>query len=351
MTWTFEDKTVLVIGRGEIGSAVYSVVSKHFKADSYDIADGEPSRLRFKHYDVLHICIPYQVTPSLAKWALDYANLFTPKLILIESTVAPDTTREISKSLDKSILLCHSPVNGRLLEGVEWGLTHYTKFIGPMSDAAALVATKYYEHMGLQTRVCENPEQTEWMKILDTTYWGLLIGWWQEIERISHEFNLNLQDICKFFGTIQDKSKGKIPRPILYVGPMGGHCIISNARLLLTKHDSNFVEDIIRSQLTFESSMQSTFGFGEKQGCPLCGRIYTRKIYRDESSEPFIIIECLSCRTPMVVFRSHRKPSNLVMMQSERVAKTLFPSLEINLSKGVIPDHPHYHLRKKKEVE
>lgn len=343
------DLKVLVIGRGEIGSPIFDLISKYYCTKSYDLLDGDPVK---EKYDVIHICFPYSTKFENA--VLEYAKLFEPSLILIESTVAPGTTRNIDHALKKTLgipLLVHSPVRGRTADTFQWAFLAYTKYIGPISEEAGKVAKEYYESMGLKTRVCETPEDTEWAKILNTSYWGIILAWYQEVERICTGFNLDSLTIISFFGSTQAESAGKIPRPVIWTGTIGGHCIIPNARLLLSKYDSNFVADIIRSQMTFETSMKSLFMLGEKEGCPLCERIYTREIYRNVSSEPFCIIQCLSCRVPMVVFRSHEKPSKAQMDQAIKTASQMFPSYKLDFSLGAIPQHPHFHIRKVRKME
>jgi len=332
--------SVLVIGRGEVGTALAKVLGQ---PDTYDMTDN-PALLSHlgTTYGIVHICFPY--TPNFEKNVAGYIRQFKPKLVIINSTVPPGTTRAIYNST--KIPVCYSPVLGRKADGFEWCLRTYVKFIGPIDVEAGKMAEKHFHEIGLKTRLCNSPEDVEWAKILETSYWGLLVAWYQDIERIANNFNLDLKEIVNFFENVQNG--GKWPRPILFVGPLGGHCVVPNARILLQKYDSNLVADIIRSQLTFEATMQSVCNQGEKDGCPLCERVFTRTIYRNESSEPFFIVQCLTCREPMIVFRNHN-PSETHIEAAKKVAASLFPNHKIDLDMGSIPQHVHFHLRKTAE--
>jgi len=343
---------VLVIGRGEIGSALAKVINRttpctipvsRNACDTYDIIDHPaiPSFLDTE-YDVVHICFPY--TPVFEKNVLEYIKRFNPKLVIIDSTVPPGTTRSICNNTKASV--CYSPVLGRTADNMEWCLDTYEKFIGSVDVETGKLAEKHFKEIGLKTHLCKKPEDLEWAKILETSYWGLLVAWYQDLERIANNFDLDLNEIISFYANVQNV--GKWPRPILWVGPIGGHCVISNARMLLQRYDSNFVGDIIRSHMAFEATMNSVVNVGERDDCLLCGRVYTRKIYRNESSEPFFIIQCLTCREPMIVFRNHT-PNEKQVENAKKIAAGLFPDFKIDLEMRSIPQHIHFHMRKQND--
>lgn len=331
---------VLIIGQGEMGEPLAKLVSKYHDVTTYDIAYDK--QLQQETYDVVHLCIPY--SEKFVGIVVDYINfLSTSKIFIIESTVLPGTTRALSEKVDlDKVLLCHSPVRGRLADGFDWALSTYTKFIGGINEESSKLAEAYYKTLGMRTRICGKPEDTEWMKILETTYWGLLVAWHQEIERISDVYNLDTKEILNFFKTVE--TEGHIPRPVLWIGPIGGHCIIPNSELLLQKYDSKFARAIIDSKGTFEKQMKFIDNLGEDKGCPLCNRVYTRKIYRDIPTEPFFIIQCLTCREPMLVFRSHTKPVEEQTKQAINISKELFPNAFLDTVTKSIPKHTHFHM-------
>ena len=85
------------------------------------------------------------------------------------------------------------------------------------------------------------------MKILNTTYYGLMITWFQEIHRICKEFNINEKEVTEFFRTNERDSKGRHLRPVFFPGVIKGHCVIPNAKLLAKLYPSPFVKILLES--------------------------------------------------------------------------------------------------------
>ena len=235
-----EFKRPLVIGIGEIGKPLYEIVRGVYPAAQW--LDVESKEV-LGEIGLLHICFRY--SESFVKDVVEYVKRFQPSLTLIESTVLPFTTSKIYAQVGGNI--CHSPVRGRGLTGFKWGFFTYTKFIGGATPTAARVAEEYYQSLGFKTRVCNSPLETEFMKIINTTYYGLCISWFQEIERICNRYNLDVSSIREFIKSTEDDSGGKVPRPVYYGGHIGGHCVISNALLLQQTFPSKFVEALLES--------------------------------------------------------------------------------------------------------
>jgi UDP-N-acetyl-D-mannosaminuronate dehydrogenase len=232
-------QNILVIGLGEIGAPLLEIVRGVYHAEGLDI---EPKQIRGP-FDVLHICFPYN--PDFAAIASDYINRFNPRLAIIESTVLPSTTNEIYQRTEKPI--CHSPVRGRKADGFKWAYFAYTKFIGPAKPEFGKLAEGYYQSLGFKTHVCNSPLETEFMKILNTTYYGLMITWFQEIHRICKKFHLREEEVIEFFRTNERDSGGKHLRPVFYPGVITGHCVIPNAELLQQLFPSPFVKVLLES--------------------------------------------------------------------------------------------------------
>jgi len=233
---------VLVVGLGEVGSALLEIVKGVYDAVGYDIKN--PSKLPEK-VDMLHVCLPY--TENFAKVVVDYVEQTCPMLVLIESTVLPGTTRLIAETLKAKALVVHSPVRARKADGFKWGLFNYTKFIGATDERGASLAKEYYESLGFKTRVCKSPEETEFAKLLDLSYFGLMLGWNQEMRRIAETCNLNFDDLASFLETNTVESNNKFPRPVYDGKPIGGHCIIPAIQLLQRKFKSKFLESTLES--------------------------------------------------------------------------------------------------------
>ena len=79
--------------------------------------------------------------------------------------------------------------------------------------------------------------------------------------------------------------------------------------------------------------------------CRLCSGLdrVTRVWYEDPVC---VIVDCKSCRVPMVVLKRHvevatcRESAHMI-----RVTKKLFPGGRIDFKKRSIPGHDHFHVR------
>jgi len=239
---------VLIVGLGEVGRPLFEIVKGVYETRGWDWeGKGTEKTLPFEFapVSVLHICYPYSDSEFVPE-TISYIKTFNPELTIIESTVYPGTTRRIWDEF-KSKLIVHSPYRGNKKDGFKWGFFTYTKFIGPMTDKAGLMAEHYYQSLGFKTQVCNKPEETEFMKLIETTYYGLCISWFQEIERICKNHDLDFFNVNLFLKTVETESGGKVPRPTYFPGIIGGHCVIPNAHLLHRAFNSKFIEALLDS--------------------------------------------------------------------------------------------------------
>ncbi|MBK9272783.1 MAG: hypothetical protein IPM48_14455 [Saprospiraceae bacterium] len=209
----------LIIGNGEIGKALFKVLERY----EPKICDTEGIRGKF---DVLHVAFPY--SDSFVGSVLSYKKRFGARLVIIHSTVKVGTTGQIGE------FCVHSPVRGvhpNLAEGI---MTFVKHFGGEMANEAS----KIFEDVGVETRVHENPETTEMMKILDTTYYGWNILFMKEVKRICDEYGLDFNDVYTVPNEEYNEGymllgKPNVRRPVLeYMeGKIGGHCVINNTFL------------------------------------------------------------------------------------------------------------------------
>jgi len=125
------------------------------------------------------------------------------------------------------------------------GILQYTKFIGGVDIESANMAKDYYESLGLRTKACKSPVETELGKLFETTYRGIMMSWFQEINRICNKARADYGEVVEFLATTE--KEGKQARPIFHPGVIGGHCIIPNASKLLSFCKSKFVEALIES--------------------------------------------------------------------------------------------------------
>jgi UDP-N-acetyl-D-mannosaminuronate dehydrogenase len=234
--------SILIVGYGEVGKPMYEISRGIYpKVDWLDVEE----KYVASNPSVMHICFPFKAKESFVKNAVGYIERYDPELVLIESTVAPGTTISIHEKLERKPLLCHSPVRGNMTEGMKKGLFQYTKFIGPVTPEAGIRAKEYYDTLGFKTKIANSPIDTELSKIFETTYRGIMMAWFQEMNRICDRFGASFDEITDFLGTTE--KEGRQARPIFHPGFIGGHCIIPNAEILEEVYPSKFAEALLES--------------------------------------------------------------------------------------------------------
>jgi UDP-N-acetyl-D-mannosaminuronate dehydrogenase len=213
------DSKVVVVGLGEIGKPLSQIISEHHEVVGVDISPVGP----VDHVDVLHVCYPFQIQDFIGETAR-YIELFKPALTVINSTVAVGTTRAIAERTGAAVV--NSPVRGKHARMLE-ELRLYTKFVGALDPAAAKKAVLHFESVGLKTKVLSSPEATELAKLTETTYFGLMIAWAQELERYCHQSRQDYQEVTSFYDEIRF-----FPPVKYFPGVIGGHCVMPNIQIL-----------------------------------------------------------------------------------------------------------------------
>lgn len=210
---------IVVVGLGEVGKPLLELISEHKPAIGVDMAPiADPGPV-----EVLHICYPFQVTDFVGE-AARYINFFKPELTVINSTVAVGTTRAVAERSGAAVV--NSPVRGKHARMLE-EMRHYTKFVGGIDAAAAEHAARHFESVGMKAKILSSPEATELAKLTETTYFGVMIAWAQELERYCDQAGQDYTEISAFYEEI------KFFPPVKYFpGVIGGHCVMPNIRIL-----------------------------------------------------------------------------------------------------------------------
>jgi len=227
-----EQQKVVVVGLGEVGKPLFELVSRHHEVIGVDI---EPPKQRVEKVDVLHICFPFEIKDFIGESAR-YIELFKPALTIVNSTVGIGTTRAIAERSGTPVV--NSPVRGKHVRMLE-ELQHYTKFVGASDPAAAQFAAKHFESMGLKTKILSAPEATELAKLTETTYFGLMIAWAQEVERYCDRLNQDYAQVSSFYDEIKF-----FPAVKYFPGVIGGHCVMSNIEILSKLDNSALLKAI-----------------------------------------------------------------------------------------------------------
>ena len=235
---------VVVVGLGEIGKPLFQLISEHHEVVGVDISPvGQVDQV-----DVMHVCYPFQIKNFIGETAR-YIEYFRPALTVINSTVSVGTTRAIAERTGAAVV--NSPVRGKHVRMLQ-ELQFYTKFVGAIHPAAAEQAAKHFESVGLKTKILSSPEATELAKLSETTYFGLMIAWAQELERYCDQSGANYEEIISFYDEI------KFFPPVKYFpGIIGGHCVMPNIEILRKFNKSMMLEAIqVSNQMKVERDMQ-----------------------------------------------------------------------------------------------
>ncbi|MDO8504642.1 MAG: hypothetical protein Q7S36_02195 [Candidatus Liptonbacteria bacterium] len=212
----------LVVGAGEVGRAVYNVLSKKYDVSIRDKSDELPGR-----FDVLHVTYP--PIKNFLAITKKYIKTYRPSLVIIHSTVPVGLTRQIGK------LAVHSPIRG-VHPRLEAGIMTFEKYFG---GPKAKEAGKIFSDLGIKAGCFPKAETTELMKILDTTYYGWNIMFSKEAKRLCDKFGVDFEDAYTRANKDYNEAYTRlgmphVVRPVLrYVkGKIGGHCVTPNTKLL-----------------------------------------------------------------------------------------------------------------------
>ena len=208
-----------VIGLGEVGRAVRECL----RGDN----------------TALHVCFP---------WSEDfvervrYMSSAWSGLVIIHSTVPVGTTEQIPNAV-------HAPIRGRH-PGLVDGIRNFTMYVG---GDRARDAVPILRAMGiLEIVITPDSNSIEALKLWDTTYYGWNIVFQKAVKRYCDKLNLDYSLVYEHAnGTYNEYHRGsRFERPCLVdmFGPIGGHCVIPNCKLL--------DDDIARYILEFNETIK-----------------------------------------------------------------------------------------------
>lgn len=207
----------LVIGTGEVGSAIAKILG----CEGID----KNQQASQKTYKFLHICFPY--TENFIEYVKAYQDEYSPDCTIIHSSIPLGTTRKLNAT--------HSPIRG-IHPHLEEGIRTFVKyFAGEGSE----MAMELFQSKGIKCTWVADVETVEAMKIWDTTMYGLNILIEKEMYKYCQKNGLNFDILYTHSNLTYNEGYEKLGHPEFkkYVlkhmeGPIGGHCIKENARLL-----------------------------------------------------------------------------------------------------------------------
>ena len=189
-------------------------------------------------------------------------NHLTPgKLIVLESTTYPGTTREVvlpilEKSglkVGRDFFLAYSPE--RVDPGNKAFTTHnIPKVIGGITPRCTEIATLLYQQFVERTVPVSSPESAEMVKLLENTFRNVNIALANEMARMCRKFHINVWEVIDAAKT---KPFGFMP---FYPGPgLGGHCIPVDPHYLTWKAKLNGFEPRLIEMATIINSQMPGF--------------------------------------------------------------------------------------------
>lgn len=194
--------------------------------------------------DVLHICIPWSKNfVSIVKKEI---KKIKPKLTIIHSTIPPKTTQKIGG------MIVHSPIRG-IHPKLYSGIKTFIKYIGADNKKAGELAKKHLESLGIKVKVFTPSVTTELGKLLDTTYYGLIIAWHGEMKKMCDKFGVDFDEAITDFNLTYNEGylklgKKNVIRPVLYPPKEGitGHCVVSNTEILKKYFKSQAIDLVLK---------------------------------------------------------------------------------------------------------
>jgi hypothetical protein len=218
---------VLVVGLGEVGGPLLAVLRGAHQAEGRDIEDRD-----FHGVRVLHLCFPFG--PDFVPAASNYISRYRPEVAVVNSTVVPGTTSSIQEKT--GVPTVYSPVRGKHTRMTE-ELRRYRKFVAGSSADAVCLAEAHFAAAGMTTQRMSSLEALELAKLLETTYFGVLVAWAQEMDRFAGSVAADYWETLAFFEEIDF-----LPPVGFEPGFIGGHCVMPNLDLLEHLRQSPFID-------------------------------------------------------------------------------------------------------------
>lgn len=219
----------LIIGAGEVGTALYSIFSEVYPKQDLAILDTKKSEGNIKQkFDIMHISFGFG--PQFIKQVETYQKEYNPTYTIIHSTVPVGTSRKLKAM--------HSPIRG-LHPNLKSGILTFIKYIG--GEQASFVAD-YFRIANMRVYIYDKPETTEAGKLFDTEYYRACIEFTKRVKRYCDKNELNFHEVYTLFNESYNQGYTTLNRPE-YVRPIlqpimkeiGGHCVLPNAKLLKVK--------------------------------------------------------------------------------------------------------------------
>lgn len=224
----------LVVGMGEVGNGVFNVLRGKV---TVFCRDKEPSIIAQK-IDTLHIAIPY--TDDFPTHVRNYMELYNPKATIVYSTVPIGTCEKLG--------VVHSPVEGKH-PAIGLSIQNSARWLGSSDKKQMKLAKKLWEKF-VPVRQMPSADFTEWLKLRSTSKYGINIMWTAYEAEVSKKLGMDFSAVKQFdldYNQLYNRlGMGQYQRYILDppTGPLGGHCVAPNAKILNEQYPNKWLEEI-----------------------------------------------------------------------------------------------------------
>jgi len=223
-----EKLTSLVVGMGEVGKSLFTVLAGHYDIWAIDL---DP-KLSFtdeapETFDVMHICIRYD--ESFEKACKAYVEKYKPTYINVCTTAPVGTTEAVFGPV-----AVHSTTRG-LHPNLSEGLRKIPKHVG---GGLSTFFKSYFELAGIQCVTHQKSKTTELLHILNNCHYGINLMFANEAAELCREYGVDYADWMRYG---QTNNEGYIAlghpskvRPVLTPPgeKIGGHCVTMSAGLI-----------------------------------------------------------------------------------------------------------------------
>lgn len=157
-------------------------------------------------------------------------EISSPRLIVLQSTMPPGTTRRFAEHWlgAASHWVAHCPERLQV-ETTHWNMRNIPHVVGGIDETATQLASLLYKQFADHVVPVTAPEVAELSKLLENNFMAVGIGLVAEITALAHRFGLSAREVTEAAAT---KPFGYFP---FHPGAgVGGHCIPND--LALTRH-------------------------------------------------------------------------------------------------------------------
>lgn len=226
----------LIIGMGEVGTALYRVLSQRDQVMCRDIQPAD-----FSEVEVMHICIPY--SPRFTSIVEEYIEQYDPQLIIVYTSTPVGTCEAIADDI------VHSPVEG-VHPNLDDSFRLFSRWLGSYDEGALQSASKFWYRFVREVITCKSSRYTEFLKLRSTSKYGVNLVWTDYEKKVADEIGMNFDMIKEYDAgynkLYRDLGLFKYQRYILDPpeGVIGGHCVTENAALLDNQYPTPFLKAI-----------------------------------------------------------------------------------------------------------